>query len=279
MQTVASDNFERTLMTQAVFAAPPVKQASKPKTSLTSVSKAMAALVGKEDPSAELASLLVPLRAVVVSSETNLIASTRANYDAIDKTIYEAFHFIQSQADKNVRKRLEKGVKDALVASGIRFHEKGSLALKVTKLVTGEGRDKMSRQSLYAQGMVRAYYNGIRPGSLAEYLLENGGWAGKRDFVSAVVKERDNLDAEDSTDAAKKAWQAKVDRARAAVSERDEGSFPVGVGKLFSAENNDKLVLLIGTFKATGEFVVRGAVPHDNAAVDTACTAWANLNK
>lgn len=72
-------------------------------------------------------------------------------------------------------------------------------------------------------------------------------------------------------------WDARVQAARDQLVTRDEGTFSVGIGKLFAAENNDKIVALIGTFKPTGEFVVNGALPHDNAAVKTACVAWASM--
>lgn len=266
-------------MTVAVLAAAPAaKQTTKHKIAFTSVSGSLAALASKEDLATDLANLLDSFKGVISAAETKLIASTRNNYDAIDKTIYETYLYIQNCPDAKLRARLHKGVNDALTQAGITCKKGSSLPLKLTKLATGGGRDKMSRQSLYALGMLRAYHAGIKAGGLADFLVATGGWAGgKTDLVTSVVNERDNREPDDDSGEAKKLWQARVTAARSALYQRDEGTVAVGVGKLFAADNNDKLVVLIGTFKATGEFVINGALPHDCAAVNTACTAWAQI--
>lgn len=163
--------------------------------------------------------------------------------------------------NKNVRENMQSGLDAFAKKRGFVTQSNTNDMNRVVKVVFGEDRRRVSAYSL---ALRVAFAYGVRAENLATWIKEKGGVEEVRKGASS-----------------KPGMPLKQ---RAAIAQQVVKSSALDTIKtdkmatLFSADDSDKMVVLVATYRATGELEIQGVVKTDSA-VKAALAAYYSKNK
>lgn len=194
--------------------------------------------------------------------EVTEMAASHARLYAILTGIYAYYYKMKDKnTTKNVRELMKAGLdhftkrRESVVNADT--HDMN----RVVKAVFGDNR---RRVSAYAIALRHAYDFGVRPENLATWIKGKGGVEECRKEAST----KSGMPAKERADAAKQ----HVKNATLEVIKTDKMS------TLFGADDSEKMVVLVATYRATGELEIQGVVKTDSA-VKAALAAYYSTNK
>lgn len=193
--------------------------------------------------------------------EVTEMAASHARLYAILTGIYSYYYNMKDKATTTKVREMMKSALDSFTnrhksVTSADTHDMN----RVVKAVFGDNR---RRVSAYAIALRHAYDYGVRPENLAAWIKGKGGVEEARKEAS-----KSGMPRKERVEIAEKI----VKRATIDVIKTDK------MTNLFSADDSEKMVLLVATYRATGELEIQCVVKTDSA-VKAALAAYYSTNK
>ncbi len=194
--------------------------------------------------------------------EVTEMAASHARLYSILTGIYAYYYKMKDKhTDKQVRELMKTGLDAFAEKRGLITKPDTNDMNRVVKAVFGDDRRRVSAYSL---ALRVAYDYGVRAENLAAWIKDKGGVEEVRKAASGKagmpVKERAEI------------AKGVVKDATLEVIKTDK------MTTLFGANDNDKMVVLVATYRDTGELEIQGVVKTDSA-VKAALAAYYSTNK
>ncbi len=205
---------------------------------------------------------LEELEAVRKNWEVTEMAASHNRLYAILTGCYAYYYKMKDKGTtKEVREMMKAGLESFANKRGFTSKADAHDMNRVVKAVFGDDRRRVSAYSL---ALRVAYDYGVLPYTLADWIKQKGGVEEVRKGASS----KSGMPLKERAEIAKKV----VKNATLDIIKTDK------ISTLFADEDGDKMVVLVATYRNTGELEIQGVVKTD-AAVKAALAAYYSTNK
>lgn len=188
--------------------------------------------------------------------EQSELAASHARLYGILTQCYQYFVTMSAkETPQNVKQWMKLGLDSRYEATGAKQQKNTHDMTRIVKVVFGNERKRASGYSLVLQA---AYAENVEPNNLAD-------WIQKKDGIEAARKDLSRSDPSIRL--------AKIEKAKDTTQSQSLMTIrPQGSGMLFDTKDENKVVILLATYRPTGELDINSVVRTD-AAVNVALRA------